>query len=551
MALPRSVYPRGIHRSILGLIIALVMLLTSMVSASDSRADGFSPFQKTVPELVAALNDGRISSTELVQWYLRRIRAFDDTGPGVNAILRVNPRALDQARAIDRARARGDEVGPLAGVPFLVKDNINVQGLPTTGGSVALRNAMPRDDAFLIKRLRRAGAIVLAKANMTEFAASFGQPGYSSLGGTTRNPYNPDRYASGSSSGPAAGVAANLAAFAVGTDTEGSVRGPASVTGLVGLRPTYGLISRSGILPLSPTFDTPGPLTRSVSGSALITRVMAGTDSDDDATERLTASMLKTLGKVGPATLEGLKVGRVTGLDGGNAQIDDAMTPLVASLEQGGAVVSPVQLPRAFDRLWSRVIAPVQNAEFRPAMERFLGNSVTGAPPNMNDIIARCEENNRHNPHQQVNPERIEGMEHTLGRRDTVSPDYLDTLSYTLPKLRERLVALMDEQHLDVLIFPTRECPAHPRTPSGKAGFTCTRVDHDPIGYLATVTGAPELTLPLGMTEAGMPFGVSLLARPFEENTLFALGQALFKQSPAPRYTPELAPGWYQRLSLP
>ncbi|MCM2129839.1 amidase [Larsenimonas rhizosphaerae] len=528
---------------------ALAFLLSVALPAAHA-ASTFSPASKSLPELKQALDDQRISAEALVRFYMRRIDRFENNGPAINALLRVNPDAIARARRIDRARSEGRPVGPLAGLPFIVKDNINVKGLPTTGGSVALRNAMPRQDATLVARLKKAGAIVLAKGNMTEFASSFGKPGYSSLGGTTRNPYNPDRYASGSSSGPAAGVAADLAAFGIGTDTEGSVRGPASVTGLVGLRPTIGLISRSGILPLSPSFDTPGPITRTVSGSAMITQVMAGRDPGDQVTQLAPDNTSTRYYPVAGTALAGQRIGVISGIGGANQQVDQAMKTFVARLERQGATVVPISLPAAFGDLWASVIAPVQNAEFRPGVERFLSEEVTGGPPDMSNIIKRCEENNRVHPHRQVNPERIRGMEATLNRHATASPNYLDDVSWRLPALRRQLHQLMDTADVTALAFPTRDCPAYPRTPAGKKGFECRTVAHEPMAYLATVSGFPEITFPMGMTTAGLPMGVSLLARPFQETTLFQLATPLEQAIPAPRWTPDLplSTGWRSQV---
>jgi amidase len=209
----------------------------------------FQIFEATIEEINRAFDEGSLTSEQLVQYYLERIEAFEDRGPAINALITVNPKALARARALDRERTSKGPRSPLHGIPIILKDNYDTADLPTTAGSVALKGSCPAGDGTLVERLRRAGAVVIGKANMSEFALSQGWFGYSSLGGLTRNPYNLKRNASGSSSGSAAAVSANFAVIATGTDTAGSVRAPAAVTGVVGLKPTLGLTSRSGIVP--------------------------------------------------------------------------------------------------------------------------------------------------------------------------------------------------------------------------------------------------------------------------------------------------------------
>ena len=231
-------------------------------------AASFDPAYADIAALRSALDAHRITSEELVRYYLRRIELFDKQGPRINALITLNPRALEQARNADAHAPPAGTRDPLHGIPFIVKDNYDTAGLPTSGGSAALEDSVPSTNAFVVQKLLDRGAILIGKANMSELAASYGRLGYSSAGGLTLNPYNTARNVSGSSSGSAAAVAADFAPFALGTDTTGSIRGPASVAGLVGLRPTLGLTSRSGIIPLSLSFDTAGILTRTVADQA-------------------------------------------------------------------------------------------------------------------------------------------------------------------------------------------------------------------------------------------------------------------------------------------
>src|SRR5215208_6613426 len=250
-----------------------------------------------VPELQLALRSQLITSEQLVQMYLNRIAAYDNAGPMLNSFIHINANALEEARARDRDRQRGLSHGPLFGIPVLLKDNIDTADMPTTAGSVALEGSIPPDDAFITQKLREAGAIILGKATLTEFAnfIALGMPtGYSSLGGFGFNPYDPRELpggdgrpvlqTGGSSSGPGIGVNANLVTLAVGTETSGSILSPASANGVVGIKPTVGLVSRDGIIPITADQDTAGPITRTVTDAAILLGVLAGYDPNDPAT---------------------------------------------------------------------------------------------------------------------------------------------------------------------------------------------------------------------------------------------------------------------------
>src|SRR3984893_12806782 len=245
------------------------LIFASLISCSvQALGNAFDPANATIEQLRGALDAGQVSCEQLVRYYLDRVERFDKKGPRINALISLNANALDQARRLD-AEAR---------------DNYNTAGLATSGGSAALRRSVPLANAFVVQKLLDQGAILIGKSNMSELAASYGRLGYSSAGGLTVNPYNTARDASGSSSGSAAAVAADFAAFALGTDTGGSVRGPANGTGLVGVRPTMGLTSRGGVIPLSLTFDTTGVLARSVKDAAIVLDAIVGEDFRDAAT---------------------------------------------------------------------------------------------------------------------------------------------------------------------------------------------------------------------------------------------------------------------------
>ncbi|HEX2692112.1 MAG TPA: amidase family protein, partial [Kofleriaceae bacterium] len=280
-------------------LAGLAVAIFVRAAPAEQRGDGhhLELVEATVPELAHALRSHLLTSEQLVQRYLARIAAYDASGPKLNAFLHVNSAALDEARARDNERRCGLARGPLAGIPVLLKDNIDTLDMPTTAGSVALAGSVPPSDAFLTRRLRDAGAIVLGKGTLTEFAnfIAIGMPsGYSSLGGYGLNPYDPRPLPGGdgrpvltpggSSSGPGIAVAANLVTVAIGTETSGSILSPSSSNGVVGIKPTLGLVSRTGILPITADQDTAGPIARTVTDAAIVLGVIAGFDRDDPAT---------------------------------------------------------------------------------------------------------------------------------------------------------------------------------------------------------------------------------------------------------------------------
>src|SRR4051812_42004948 len=275
----------------------ILLGLAALAAAHAKTMTKLQLVEATIPELQQAMDAKRLTAERLVRLYRARIDAYDKTGPAVNAFLYLNPKAEEEARRLDAARGKGKARGPLYGIPVLLKDNIDVAGMPTTAGSVALAGSMPSGDAFLVCKLRAAGAVLLGKGTLTEFANFFGASmptGYSSLGGFGLNPYDPRPMpggdgrpvllTGGSSSGPGIGVNANLVTVAVGTETSGSILSPASSNGVVGIKPTLGLVSRDGILPITADQDTAGPLARTVTDAALLLGVLAGFDLADPAT---------------------------------------------------------------------------------------------------------------------------------------------------------------------------------------------------------------------------------------------------------------------------
>jgi amidase len=298
----------------------------------------------TVADLNAAFDAGSLTSEQLVQMCLARIHAYDRQGPSLRALITVNPKALDAARQLDAERRTKGRRSPLHGIPVVLKDNIDTADMPTTAGSIMLEGSVPPDDAFVANRLRDAGAIILGKANMSEFASGIAR---SSLGGEMKNPHNLTRTPLGSSGGTGISVAAAFVTIGVGTDTGGSIRNPSAATGVVGLKPTHGLISRDGIVPLALTFDTPGPFARNVHDVAVALNVMAGVDPADPATRKseghLEADYTQFLRR---DALNGARIGIVRDFTGHDPDVDWAVEAGLGAMRRAGATVLDVRLPK-------------------------------------------------------------------------------------------------------------------------------------------------------------------------------------------------------------
>jgi amidase len=369
---------------------------------------------------------------------------------------------------------------------------------------------------------------------MSELASSYGRLGFSTVGGLTLNPYNLARNASGSSSGSAAAIAASYATFALGTDTSGSVRGPANVTGLVGLRPTLGLTSRSGIIPLSLTFDTPGILARSVMDVADVLDVITAVDSGDAATTLQPQRSGSYADAIRPAALRGARLGVVTNFRGGNDEVDAAERKALAMLESQGADLVAVRLPDNFEHLWPLIMRPVGEAEFKPQLERYLRTLPSTAPKTLAELIQRTAAS-------AANPALVEALRTDNDTDLTDSPTYIKVLTQVIPLLRSQLQQLMQSKHLDALVFATMSCPASPRYDQPDPSYVCRHEDPYRASYVAATTGFPEVTVPVARLTGRLPMGLSILGEPFTETQLLGLADAL-QIAVGPMALPELDP---------
>ena len=527
------------RRSLLLSSTALLLAGRAIAGRRPAMNDHDGLVETSATTLMQAMEQGHTSAEHLVAQALRRIAAIDKGGPRLNSVIELNPDASAIAKALDRERREGRVRGPLHGMPVLLKDNIATgDRLCTTGGSLALAGVHAVRDAHLVKRLRDAGAVILGKTNLSEWAnirSTRSTSGWSGRGGLTRNPYALDRCTSGSSAGTAAAVAASLVALGVGTETDGSIVSPASLNGLVGLKPTIGRVSRDGVIPIAHSQDTAGPMTRTVADAALLYAAMVGPDDADPVTTTAPVDGPLALRTDGLRTdaLRGARLGiaraYLSGFDEINALFDRA----VADLRSAGAeVVDDIDLPPATYRAAERNVLLY---ELKHDLAVWLRTFAPHAPvQSLADVIAF---NRAHAADEMpwFGQELFEQAE-TLGDLD--SPAYLEARAACIQGARvDGLDRAFDRHRLDAVIAPT----------GGVAWLIdFTAGDHSSGGFAgpAAVAGYPHLTVPAGFVR-DLPTGLSFVGRPFTEWQLLNLGYA-YEQATlrrrAPTYRPRSVP---------
>lgn len=500
--------------------------------AGQPAAAGLPP----VAELREAMARGALTSSALTRQCLDHIAELN---PALHAVITVSADALAQAAASDEAWAAGQPRGPLEGIPVLVKDNVQVAGMPATAGSPALLGAQP-PDAFIISRLREAGAVILAKANLSEWAnfrSISSSSGWSTLGGQTANPYALDRSPSGSSSGSAAGVSAGLAPLAIGTETDGSIVSPASACGVVGIKPTAGLVSRTGIVPLSPVQDTAGPMATSVADAAALLSVLAAADDQDPFPERSEAPADYTR-FLDPAALEGARIGIWRAVSAGaGAATAAVLDSAVAGLRKLGAhVVDPVELPGA-DAIGEPEFKAL-HYEFKYGINAYLrylaaysGPGPDAAlPASLAELIA-FNKRNAGLVLSRFGQEIFEAAEATSG--DLNDPAYLEVRTAATRLAVSALETPVTEHRLDAIVSLTAN-------PAWLTDYVLG--DHGVFGSSgpAAVAGWPAISVPFGLV-SGLPVGLSFVGPRWSEPRLIALAYA-FEQATRGRRVPGLLP---------
>ena len=490
------------------------------------------PTEATIEALQQRMLEGDLSCARLIELCLSRLAQWDRKGPMLASVLAVNPRAREIAEQRDAAlAAKGRLMGPLHGIPVAVKDNCNTLDMPTTGGALALKGVFPSVESAVCRKLAEAGAVILAKTNLHEFAVS--GTTVSSLGGQTRNPYDLERTPGGSSGGSAVAVAAGFATVALGTDTVNSIRSPASANCLVGLRPTRGLISRAGIMPVSSTQDSVGPLARTVGDVARVLEVLAGYDPEDPVTARCVGKIpARYSDHLDAGGLKGRRIGVLSSLQGReerHKEVNQVMDRALDTMRDAGAEIVRIDDP-AIDADAFLRDHDVQKWEFKRLFEAYLQALPESPVRTLGELLAsgRYHRESVHAFLTQAN--------------GVVDPDhdveYLGRLA-ALDGLRDRLLGHMATHRLDAFAYPLQKCLV---VPIGGGG----QIDRN--GIVASLVGFPALNVPMGFSRPtpsgplGVPIGLDLMARPFDEPLLLELGHA-FEQLTRVR-KPPLHPEW-------
>ncbi len=506
-----------------------------MVRATSTPAfeeNGFELSELAIDQLQEGLKSGRFTTRGLVEQYLARIEAIDRHGPALRSVIEVNPDALAIADALDAERKGKGPRGPLHGIPILIKDNIATRDrMESTAGSLALVGSRPPQDAFLVQRLREAGALLLGKTNLSEWAnirCSYSTSGWSGRGGLTRNPYALDRNCSGSSSGSGAAVAASLCAAAVGTETDGSIISPSSVNGLVGIKPTVGLISRTGVIPISPSQDTAGPMARTVRDAAMMLGAMAGIDAQDQITATSRGrSVSDYTAALRPDGLNGARIGVARNYFGFHDGVDAVLKSALEAMKAHGAIlIDPAELPN-MDKV-SEPENEVLLFELKASLNAYLEWLGPKAPVHSLKEIIEFNEKNRQTEMQYFGQDRFLKAE---AKGPLTSKDYLEARAKCVKLTRqEGIDAVMDKFKLDALVAPSE----------GPAWLTDLVVGDRTLcssTTAAAVAGYPSITVPAGFL-FGLPLGISFFGRAWSEPMLLKLAYG-FEQATKFRKPPQ------------
>jgi amidase len=518
--------------------VALPALSAARLQEESSSTPTPRPFEldeMTLDALQNSLRPGQFTSHSITEKYLARIQEIDKAGPRLNSVIEVNPEALEIADALDKERKEKGERGPLHGIPILIKDNIDTADrMNTTAGSLALIGSRPPKDAFVAAQLRKAGAVILGKTNLSEWAnirSSHSTSGWSGRGGLTRNPYALDRNPCGSSSGTGAAVASSLCALGIGTETDGSVVCPASANGIAGLKPTVGLVSRTGIIPISHTQDTAGPMARTVHDLAVLLGAMAGADPEDRATAASKGRIHPDYTKfLDPAGLKGARLGVVRKYFGFSDAVDELMNNLIDEMKRAGAeIVDPVEIPSIgkFDDSELTVFYYELKADLAAYLAR-LGN--TSQVKSLKDVI-EFNERNRDKEMPYFGQDIFLKAEE---KGPLTEKEYLDALAKNRQLSRaDGIDAAMDKSNLDALVAPTGGPPWITDLING---------DHAIGGSsnLTAVAGYPNINVPAGNLW-GLPVGISFFGRAWSEPTLLKIAYS-FEQLTKARQKPLFLP---------
>jgi amidase len=540
-----------------GWLPLFVITVTSSIGLSAGLSASENTFrleEATIAEINKAVAAGALSSEKLVELYLARIAAYDRAGPRLNSIIYINPKAKAEAAALDKERADKGPRGPLHGIPVLLKDNIDVANMPTTNGSAVMKDAIPLEDGSITKALRAAGAVILGKAAMGEFAGG----SYNSVRGQTLNPYNIKRQTGGSSSGSAAAISANFAVLAVGTDTSTSVRGPASYTGIVGLRPTTGLISRAGIAPKNLNFDSAGPMARNVTDLALMMNVLAFRDPNDPKSVQVWGEVEK----IDPAAkngvdftkaldadaLRGRKLGVLRDLFKGDPEINALAEKAIATMKGLGATMVDIKLDPAFIeahlKSGVRKTRALSDYRFRQDWERYLATFKNPKLPKTVAEFVRVYETEIA-PSPLPVEDSVMNLLKTSLKTSTDTPEYKDFIENMNPRATAEKLAVFENHGVDALVFPYAPTFAQPiKNPVYTIDDPAFVKSDPPVpatmsGYSSV--GFPSIVVPMGFGSQGLPMTITFFGKPYDEMKIIGFAYA-YEQASKMRKPPTLVP---------
>jgi amidase len=536
---PELPWRKQMRRGSLFFLVISVMSSIGLPANLFAAEASFKLEETTIADIQKAVAAGALSSEKLVALYLARIVAYDRAGPRLNSIIYINPNAMAEAAALDKERAEKGPRGPLHGIPVLLKDNIDVANMPTTNGSAVMRDAIPPEDGSITKALRAAGVVILGKAAMGEFAGG----SYNSVRGQTLNPYNVKRATGGSSSGSGAAVSANFTVLAVGTDTSTSVRGPASYTGIVGMRPTTGLISRAGIAPKNLNFDSAGPMARDVTDLALMMNVLAFPDPKDpknvetwSEVEKLDPSVkghvdfTRALDK---DALKGRKLGVLRDLFEGDPEINALADKAVATMRDLGATIVDIKLDPAFveSHLKSGVkkMRDLSDYRFRQDWEQYLATFRNPKlPKTVAEFIKVYETEVAPSP--LPVEDSVMSLLKTSLKTSTDAPEYKDFMENLMPRATAEKLAVFEKYGVDALVFPYLPTFGQPiKNPvytiddptfvKSEAPVPATMSGYSSVGF-------PSIVVPMGFGSQGLPMTITFFGRPYDEKKIIGFAYA-------------------------
>lgn len=519
---------------ILSFLLLSIFTLSACNTEDPTREKNQVPIlaleEMTISQLQEGYANGDFSVHEVTQYYLDRINDIDQNGPTLHSVIVVNPEALEIADQLDAAMENNETRGALFGVPVLLKDNIDTHDqMETTAGSRAMIGSHPLQDSYVAMKLRSAGAIILGKTNLSEWAnfrGDMSSSGWSAVGGQTKNPYVLDRNPCGSSAGSGVAVSANLCMFAIGTETNGSIVCPSTANGIVGIKPTVGLISRSGIIPISFTQDTPGPMARTVSDAAICLGPLVGLDSADSKTfsgsENALSDYTPFLKKDG---LQGKRIGLYTKYKGTNYKVDELMEQAIRDLESQGAEV--IEFESLYDPAVHEYSFQVMLYEYKDGLNKYFASLGENAP--IKDLTELIEFNKSDSLEMYFY--RQEYLEMAQEKGDLDSPEYIDALEQARSGMQEDGIdKVMNELNLDAIIAPTG-------SPAWKTDWANGDYYHIGSSSPAAISGYPNITVPMGFIQ-NLPVGISFFGRAWTEGLLIEIAYS-YEQSTLHRRAPE------------